>query len=137
MNDLDAIVGRLLAVTNELRKLGGDEFTRRFELEIERDELRAAAKEFTERKDERRTINDLESELLSRRTQLDELNKSKINMLYQAQMSGAHTMAIDRRYGGTINNAIMKAQGAENLILRIGELDDELRRRGYNQDKPD
>jgi len=59
VNDLDAIVGRLLAVTNELRKLGGDEFTRRFELEIERDELRAAAKEFTERKDERRTINDL------------------------------------------------------------------------------
>ncbi len=137
MSDLDAIVGRLLAVTNELQNLGGHEFARRFELEIERDELRDAAKEFTERKDERRTINDLESELLSRRTQLDELNKSKINMLYQAQMSGAHTMAIARRYGGTINNAIMRAQGAENLILRIGELEDELGRRGYNRDRAD
>jgi len=124
-------------VTDELQKLGSDKFTRRFELEIERDELRAAAKEFTERKDERRTINDLESELLSRRSQLDELNKSKINMLYQAQMSGAHAMAIDRRYGGTINNAIMRAQGAENLILRIGELEDELERRGYHRNKPD
>lgn len=134
MSDLDAIVGQLLAVTNELQELDADNFTRRFELEIERDELRAAAKEFGERKDERRSINDLESELLSRRAQLDELNKSKINMLYQAQMSGAHTMAISRKYGGTINNAIMKAQGAEDLIVRIGELEDELRRRGYNRD---
>jgi len=137
VSDLDAIVSRLLAVTSELLDLGGDNLTRRFELEIERDGLRAAARAFAERKDERRSINDLESELSSRRTQLDELNKSKINMLYQAQMAGAHTMAIDAKYGGTINNAIMRAQGADGLIARIGELEDELGRRGYHRQTPE
>jgi len=136
VSDLDAVLGRLLAVTNELQDLRGDDFARRFELEVKRDQLRAEARDFTERKDERRSINDLESELLSRRTQLDELNKSKINMTYQAQVPGAHVMAISRKYGGTINNAIMMAQGGENLIVRIGEIEDELRRRGHNRDLP-
>jgi hypothetical protein len=133
MDDLDSIVRRMAEVTDELLALDDGDFARRFELKIERDELRAKAKVFHEGKDAKRTIFELQAELAERRRQLAELRKSKINMLYQAQNSaGGHTMAISREHGGTLNNALMKGQGSEQVFRRIAELEQELTRRGYD-----
>lgn len=128
---LDGIVRRLAQVTDELLGLTQGDYTRRFELETERDELRARAKVFHEGKDAKRSVNDLESELAERRKQLAHLRKSKINMLYQAQNSaGGHTMAISAKHGGTLNNAMHLAQGGEAVTSRIAEIEQELTRRG-------
>ncbi len=128
---LDAIVKRLAGVTDELLALTAGDYERRFTLEKERDELRARAKVFHEGKDAKRSVYDLESELAERRRQLTHLRKSKINMLYQAQNSaGGHTMAISAKHGGTLNNAMHRAQGGEAVTARIAELEQELTRRG-------
>lgn len=128
---LDGIVRRLAAVTDEMLRLDRLEYARRFELEQERDALRARAKVFHEGKDAKRTVNDLQAELAERRRQLEQLRRSKINMLYQAQNSaGGHTMAISAQHGGTLNNAMHRAQGGEQVTARIAEIEQELTRRG-------
>lgn len=131
MEGLDDIVRRLAAVTDELIALGDDDFAHRFALITERDELRAKAKVFHESKDARRTIFELQAELDERRRQLEELRKLKINMTAQALNASGHTMAISREHGGTLNNAMMKSQGAEKVFSRIAELEQELTKRGY------
>ena len=127
MAEIDDLVRRLAAVTDELRSLGAGDFEQRFSLEKERDDLRAQAAAFHERKDERRSVVELERELKSRRRQLELLQKTKINMTYQANHpGGGHQSAIGADRGGTLNNALMGAQGADSVIARIAELEQEL-----------
>ncbi|MDG2262807.1 MAG: hypothetical protein P8N50_10765 [Actinomycetota bacterium] len=138
MDDLDSIVKRLAEVTDELLATSGSDFQRRFDLSLERDELRAKAKVFHEGRDSRRSIFDLQAELAERRKQLSQMRKSKINMAYQAQArgGGSHVAALSSKYGGTLNNALMRGQGSERVFARIAEIEQELTRRGYDP-KPD
>ncbi len=130
MTELDDLVRRLSEVTDELLGLEADAFEQRFVLEKERDELRARAEAYHENKDERRTLKELERELKSRRRQLDALHETKINMTYQAHnATGGHAGSIGADNGGTLNNALMGAQGADSVIARIAELEQELARR--------
>jgi hypothetical protein len=128
---IDDIVKRLAGITDELLALADGDYGDRFRLEKERDGLRARAEEFHERKDEGRSIDDLRSELKARRTQLDQLRRSRINMTYQAGATerGGATRAIGAKGGGTINNAMMNAQGAGSIESRIAEIEQELARR--------
>jgi len=138
MDDLDSIVKRLAEVIDELLATDDDDFKRRFDLSIERDELRAKAKVFHEGKDVRRSIFDLQAELAERRKQLSQIRKSKINMVYQAQArgGGSHVAALSAKHGGTLNTALMRGQGSERLFARIAEIEQELTKRGYDP-RPD
>ncbi len=130
MTELDDLVRRLAEATDELLRLEADDFERRFALEKERDELRAQAERYHRGKDERRTVVELERELKSRQRQLDTLHATKINMTYQANnATGGHVGSIGADRGGTLNNALMGAQGADSVIARIAELEQELARR--------
>ena len=128
MSGIDDLVKRLSEITDELLALDNGDFAARFELEKERDGLRAQAAEFHERKDEGRSTEDLRAELKARLTQLESLRKSRINMVYHALATelGGATRAIGSKAGGTLNNAMMKAQGGDSIELRIAEIEQEL-----------
>ena len=128
---IDDIVKRLAEITDELLALTEGDYGDRFRLEKERDGLRTRAAEFHERKDESRSTDDLRSELKARRTQLDQLRRSRINMTYQAGATerGGATRAIGAKEGGTINNAMMNAQGAGSIESRLAEIEQELAKR--------
>jgi len=129
MSTIDEIVRKLSEVTDELLALEAGDFATRYTLETKRDELRAQAAQFRERKDEGRSTEQLRAELVARRTQLEQLQKSKINMASQAQGSGSSVRAIGADKGGTLNNAMMTAQGARSVEVRIAEIEQELARR--------
>jgi len=131
VDGIDDIVKRLAKIADELLALSDGDYRDRFRLEKERDGLRARAAEFHERKDEGRSTDDLRSELKARRTQLDQLRRSRINMTYQALATetGGATRAIGAKEGGTINNAVMSAQGGGEIESRIAEIEQELTRR--------
>ena len=58
------------------------------------------------------------------------MQKSKINMASQAQgFTGNAVRAIGSDKGGTLNNAMMMAQGARSVEVRIAEIEQELARR--------
>ena len=128
MSGIDELVKRLSEITDELLALDKDDFAARFRLDKERDGLRAQAAEFHKRKDEGRSTEDLRAELKARRSQFEELRKLRINMTYQALATdtGGATRAIGAKAGGTINNAMMKAQGGDSIELRIAEIEQEL-----------
>ena len=138
MDGLDDIVRRLAEIADELIALDDGDFEGRYRLTSERDELRAKAKVFHENKDARRSVFDLEAELAERRKQLSAIRKTKINMVYQAQArgGGSHVAALAARHGGTLNTALMRGQGSEEVFARIAEIEQELARRGYDP-KPD
>ncbi len=136
MSGIDAIVRRLAEITDELLALGTGDFADRYRLETERDALRAQATQFHHRKDELKTTDQLNSELDARRDQLNEIRSSFINRALQAAADaggggggGGCERAIGAEYGGTLNNAMMTAQGGGSIIARIAEIEQELARR--------
>ncbi len=133
MSGLDDIVRRLSEVTDELLALEDADFPNRFRLETERDALRAQAADFHQRKDEGRSTEQLHAELTARRRQLEQLREQLINRAAQASAAsgrgggGERPIGADR--GGTINHAMMEAQGTRSVVARIAEIEQELARR--------
>lgn len=130
MANLDRIFRELSLVTTELWSLGETSSERRYELEQRRDILRRSASVFAERKDQRRTIFELDAELVERRRQLDELKSTKMNMVLQTQNIGVYSMPIAGPGDGTLNDRLMRSRGADTVMARIAELQEELRLRG-------
>jgi|GEM_PF-1424268 len=133
MDGLDEVVARLAEITDEMLALEPTDFARRFELEKERDGLRARAEEFHQRKDEGRATEDLLAELGARRTQLRAMENQMVSRLTQATAESAngpsHDGALSAAHGGTINAAAMRGMGAGEVHARIAELEQELQRR--------
>ncbi len=133
MGALDEVVKRLADVTDELLALDDGDFANRFRLETERDLLRAQASEFHQRKDEGRSTEQLRAELAARRKQLQKIRDGLVNRARQASSAsgrgGGGERALGAGKGGTINNAINQAQGADSIEARIAEIEQELANR--------
>lgn len=131
MSGIEEVVTRLAEVTDELLALGEDDFAVRFKLETERDGLRSQAAEFHQRKDEGRPTEQLLAELTARRKQLEQMQSGLVNRAAQvsSMVGGGAERALGADKGGTINNAMMNAQGAPSIVARIAELEQELARR--------
>lgn len=131
--ELDAVVARLSQIVDELLAVDDDDFAARFALEKERDELRAKAEAFHERKDESRSTDELRAELAARQTQLDEMKDQLVNRATQASVAsggaGGGVVPLGERYGGNTTNAAMGAMGADKVRARISEIEQELSRR--------
>lgn len=130
---LEDVVRRLAEVTDELLALAPDDFAARFRLETERDELRAQAAVYHQRKDEGRSTEQLEGELAARMKQLAAIEGQYVNRALQAASAsgsgGGGERAMDADHGGTANLAIASGQGVAKVKARIAELEQELARR--------
>jgi malate synthase len=125
MTGIDDVVRRLSEVTDELFGLDDADLETRSRLETERGALRAQAAEFWNRKDARRSVEDLHAELAARRGQLEELR----DQTQQGGCTGITFVRYDSSLGGTLNDVMMQAQGARSSAARIAELEHELARR--------
>jgi len=133
MADVDDVVFRLHVIAVALDNVAPDNFAERHRLLGIRDELRAEAEEFAQRKDENKTDAEVVAELVARRRQLDSMKGQRINRVYQAGAGGggaAGLGVVDGRYGGDINIAMMRGMGADEVNVRIAELEQELKARG-------
>ncbi len=133
MTTVDEIVKQLAEVTDELLALEDDDFAGRFRLETRRDELRAEAEEFHQRKDEGRSTEQLHTELSARREQLQQISEGFVNRAMQASSahgpSGGEERASAALKGRSINDAMMGASGAGSIHARIAEIEQELAKR--------
>lgn len=129
MSDIDELVKRLSEITDELLALEPDDFETRFALQTEQDELRAKAAEFHQRKDEGRSDEDLRDELSARRAQLAKIQDSFLSRAMQSSGRDAPGSEVAVGGGGDANRAIGKAQGADAIVVRIAELEQELSKR--------
>lgn len=133
MDELEPIVARLSEIVDELLNVDEGDFAARYALETERDELRARAEAFHERKDEHRSSDDLHAELAARRSQLEAMKDQLVNRATQASgasgRGGGGDVPLGVRYGGNSTNAGMQAMGAHKVSARISEIEQELSRR--------
>ncbi len=135
MADVDDVVFRLNVINVALDNVAADNFAERYRLLGIRDELRAEAQEFAQRKDENKTDAEVVAELVARRRQLDSMRGQQINRVYQAGMGeggGAGLGVVSGKHGGDINIAMMRGMGAGEVNVRIAELEQELKTRGID-----
>ena len=133
MVELDEVVARLSQIVEELLELPPDDFARRFALEKERDELRAAAEVFHQRKDEGRSTEDLIAELAARRKQIRSMGDQLVNRAAQSSATGAGPAAdVATSMGGSLNQAMGEGMGMGSAAVRVAELEQELSRRSVD-----
>lgn len=130
MDELEGVVARLSQIVEELLELADDDFAARFALEKERDELRARAEAFHQRKDEHRSTKDLVAELAARKSQLEAMKDQLVNRATQASGShgpgGGGDVPIGEKFGGNFTSAAMRGMGADKIRARISEIEQEL-----------
>ena len=133
MDELEQVVARLAQIVDELLAVDEGDFAARFALEKERDELRARAESFHERKDEHRSSDELRAELASRKAQLDAMKDQLVNRATQASPAagggGGGDVPLGERYGGNTTHAALRAMGGDKVRVRISEIEQELSRR--------
>ncbi len=123
----DEISRRLAEIDEELWSLDAGDFTTKYELQKERDRLRAIVRSEVDR-DADRSTEDLLAELESRRKALTQIQKSMVN---SAGMSGGGDgSSAGPADGVRLNTGIVAATGAQELSQRISKLETLLTKRG-------
>ena len=117
----DETIRRLDEIQREIWSLGPDEFEARYQLQRERDMLRARVRGSGD-PDSARETSDLESELAARRVALARIHESMVNT---AGMSGSGDGAgsFGPGDGLRLNTEIIAATGARELVDRIARLE--------------
>jgi len=117
----DETIRRLDEIQREIWSLGPDEFEARYQLQRERDMLRARVRGSGD-PDSARETSDLESELAARRVALARIHESMVNT---AGMSGGGDGAgsFGPGDGLRLNTEIIAATGARELVDRIARLE--------------
>ena len=108
--------------------LGTDDFSRRFELQKQQDELRREVAQFHEDADEGRSTAELEAELEARRAQLKSIKKQRIDVVMQSG-GGSHGGDMGAIGIPHLNRSIESAQGAGAIKERIAKLEQVLAER--------
>lgn len=124
------IVARLAEVQAALLALPDDAFAEKYELLQEQDRLREEAAQYAVNLDAERSDARLLSELSGLRSQLQALEKQKIDLVTQAGTYGGGEMG---NLGGvTLNAKMMEATGAGRIQARIGVVKGLLADRGVD-----
>ena len=128
---LDQLNQRLGRIQEMLLELGPDDHAERYELKVEQDRLRKAARKYASEPDRERTTENLLAELRARESQLEEIRKKMMNAAAQAGGGGAGAGSFEGPLDAfKINNALMSGSGAEQLMQRIARLQTILGERG-------
>ncbi len=129
-NSREEISRRLAKIDEELWSLDTGDFKRKYELQIERDHLRAIVRSEVDR-DADRSTEDLLAELEARRKALTKIQKSMVN---SAGMSGGGGDGAGSYVGPAdgvrLNTGIVAGTGAKELSQRISKLETILTHRG-------
>ena len=122
VQDLDSINRELAKVVDALNNTPSDDFAARYALRTRQDELRELAAGFRVDADEQRSTKDLRVELAARKSQLDAIYRSGIDMVTQAGggsgTGGSYTSGAE----GGVNRQVRAASGAAEVQTRIARL---------------
>lgn len=127
---LEDLNRRLAEIQDELLALDDDDFAARYELMLERDQIRAQVREAAADRDADRPTEELRAELAARKSALEELKRGMVNTAGMAGGGGGGTGAYEGPLDGMkINNAIRSAQDTDELVRRITHLEGLVRQR--------
>lgn len=126
----EEITRRLAEIDEELWSLDAGDFETKYELQKERDRLRAIVRSEADR-DADRSTEDLLAELAARRKALTQIQKSMVNSAGMSGGGGAETGSYAGPADGVrLNTGIVAATGAQELFQRISKLETMLTKRG-------
>ena len=119
----DETIRRLDEIQREIWSLGPNEFEARYQLQRERDMLRARVRGSGD-PDSSRVTSDLESELAARRVALARIHESMVNTAGMSGGGGGGTGSYEGPGDGLrMNTEIIAATGARELVDRIARLE--------------
>lgn len=122
----EEITRRLAEIDEELWSLDTGDFETKYELQKERDRLRAIVRSEVDM-DADRSTEDLLAELEARRKALTKIQESMVN---SAGMSGGGESFAGPADGVRLNTGIVAGTGAKELSQRISKLETILTQRG-------
>ena len=132
---LDALNRELAGIQDELLALADDAFAERFALQKRQDELRERAAAFHQDWDSQRSTEELQAELKARRAQLKGIEDQKINLAMFSSGSRGAGAGSSGLGGVSLNQGLLKAQGANRVHARIGVIKGILADRGIDSDE--
>ncbi len=127
-NSREEITRRLAEIDEELWSLDAGDFRTKYELQSERDRLRAIVRSEVDM-DADRSTEDLLAELKARRRALTQIQKSMVNSAGMSGGGGAGAYA-GPADGVRLNTEIVAGTGAKELSQRISKLETILTQRG-------
>lgn len=126
----EQITRRLAEIDEELWSLDAGDFKTKYELQSERDRLRAIVRSEVDR-DADRSTEDLLAELEARRKTLTQIQKSMVNSAGMSGGGGAGAGSFEGPADGVrLNTEIVAGTGAKELFQRISRLETILTQRG-------
>ena len=124
------IIKKLAIVQDALLALPDDAFSEKYELKKKQDILSEQASRFAVEEDERRSDAELLSELSGLRSQLEHLEKQKMDLVTQAGGGAAGMSNMSNLGGASLNIRMMEASGGSRIQARIGVIKGVLQNRG-------
>lgn len=130
MERLQELNRRLAEIQDELMSLGSEDFARKYELQVERDQLREETSKYARDRDFDRASSELIKELKALRNRLIGIRSGYANAVGMAgSMDAAGSSgAADSIY---LNAGIDSAHGVDSLVQRIARLETILEERGH------
>ncbi|MEE9178472.1 MAG: hypothetical protein V3U46_08590 [Acidimicrobiia bacterium] len=133
--ELDALNRELAGIQDELLALSDDAFAERFALQKRQDELRELAAAFHQDWDSQRPTEELQAELNALRGHLKGIEDQKINLAGFSAGSSQAGSGSSGLGGVSLNQGLLKAQGANAVHARIGVIKGILADRGIDPDE--
>jgi hypothetical protein len=130
MTDVSEIARDLADVDDKLRALADDAFAEKYELLKKQDELRERAAQFAVDADKERSSDELLSELSGLRSQLQQIEGQKIDLVTQAGGGATGASNMGNLGGVSLNAQMTEASGAGHIQARIGVIKGVLTDRG-------
>ncbi|MEN8041359.1 MAG: hypothetical protein ABFR95_07640 [Actinomycetota bacterium] len=130
MVDSTDITKRLAENQRKLLELPDDAFAEKYDLLKERDTLREEAAGLSAAMDSGRTDEELLRELAALRSQVNQIEKQRIDLVMQAGSGGAGTSEMGNLGGVKINKGIEDAHGLPKIKARLGVIKGHLIDRG-------
>lgn len=130
MVDSTDITKRLAENQRKLLELPDDAFAEKYDLLKERDALREEAAGLSAAMDSGRTDEELLRELAALRSQVNQIEKQRIDLVMQAGSGGAGTSEMGNLGGVKINKGIEDAHGLPKIKARLGVIKGHLIDRG-------
>ncbi len=130
MRILEEVNRELIDVQDQLLALADDDFAEKYRLQVLRDELREQASRFRVGFDLDRSDEALLQEHAARRSQIDPINKLRVDSVTQAGGRSAAGTGASHADQAAINHGIADAQGIGKINARIARLESILDGRG-------
>ena len=130
MSTPEKVNRELVNVQDQLLALADDDFAEKYRLQVLRDELREQASRFRVDLDLDRSDETLLQEHAARRSQIDAINKLRINSVTQSGAGSPAAPGASHAAHAAINRGIADAQGIGEINARIARLESILDDRG-------